>query len=238
MNVTDITSYSSNGKSLPLSKVCALGLLLSFVAAIVGCSGAAGEQDAADQLKKMSAIVSKTEGRVTSVVLAKTSAQEIDLETALPMLLKFKKLDSLVLNGTNISDEQLKSVAQLRSLGSLQLMDTPITDEGVKAISSLSNLSSLYVSGTKVTSDCLPEIAKLKKLTGLGINNTAISGGFDALESLPELVLLVAGKLTINAEDAEALGRLPALKRLDIREAVIDDAVLKQLRKNVEDVGY
>ena len=213
-------------------------LMLLAISIATGCGGAGAEKAAIDELKEMGALVLLENGRASSAVLAKTSAKEVDIDAALPLVAKLGKLESLVLNGTQITDDQLKIVGSMRSLGDLQLSDTGISDAGIKHLTGLSNLTSIYISGTKVTGACLSDISKLKKLSTVGINNTAVAGGYEALQGLDGLVLLVAGQLSISEEDAAAIAEIPNLKRLDIKEATVSPEALETLRKGVEDVGY
>jgi hypothetical protein len=198
----------------------------------------AAQSSAVDQLTALGATIIKTsDGKPNSLILSAPGKDPVDLAKALPLAVALVDLDSLQLSGTTVTDEQLKLVGKMKSLGDLQLAKTSITDEGMKHIAGLSGLTSLYVSGCKVTSDALVEIAKLKALKVLGIDETAISGGFEPLESLEELTLLVAGGLSISAQDADAIVRIPNLRRLDLTDATVSSEALKKLRKKIPAVG-
>lgn len=213
-------------------------VLFCFVVLLLnGCGGAGAEKAAVEELKSLGATVLLQNERASSLVLSNMMGKEVDLEAALPLVPKLTKLESLILSGTKVTDDQLKIVGQLRSLGDLQLSDTSISDAGITHLTGLSNLTSIYVSRTKVTSASMPEFGKLSKLSTLGIDDTGISGGYESLHGLEGLTLLVAGKLKITDADADAIVKIPNLKRLDITGAEVTEEVVKKLQKGLPEVG-
>ena len=64
-----------------------------------------------------------------------------------------RNLTILNANHTQISDESLKSIAQLPELQHLDLANTAITDEGLAHLEGLSQLQSLDVTSTEVTAE-------------------------------------------------------------------------------------
>ena len=205
----------------------------------VGCSG--NDKELGTQLKYLGATVSNhagSDGVPSSVILSNMSGKEVDLDEALPLVAELSKVENLTLMGTNVSDDQLVLVGKVSSLKALNLSETGITDAGIAHLSSLSKLTSLYLSGTKVTEACLTDVAKIKTLKSLAVDNTAVSGGYDALQSLAELELLVAGKLTINEEAAQQITEIPKLKRLDIMEAELEGGSLGILQSKIESVSH
>ena len=228
----------SKTSSTRLSGYAFCAAILLAATMLVGCTGAAGEKDAVAELESLGAVVMDKDGRASTAVLSTTTAKVVDLAVAIPLLKKLGKLESLVLNGTTVTDEQLQIVGELSSLGDLQLSDTPITDAGITHLTGLSNLTSIYVSNTKVTDASMSEFAKLSKLSTLGINGTQITGGFGALSALENLVLLVAGELTITDEELAKIANIPNLKRADLTGATVNEAAVADLRKNVKEVRF
>lgn len=217
--------------------VVAQMLIASALLLLNGCGGAGAEKAAIDELKSLGATVLLQNERASSLVLSNMMGKEVDLDAALPLIPKLTKLDSLILSGTQVTDEQLKLVGQAKSLGDLQLSDTPISDAGIKHLSGLTNLTSFYASRTKLTSASMPVFGKLPKLSTLGIDDTDISGGYESLQGLEGLTLLVAGKLKITDADADAIVKIPNLKRLDITGAEVAEDVVKKLQKGLPEVG-
>ncbi len=64
---------------------------------------------------------------------------------------KFQNLERLHLDGSNVSDANLESIAQLPKLNSLNLYNTAISDTGSKHLIHSANLSRIYLTNTKVT---------------------------------------------------------------------------------------
>ena len=70
----------------------------------------------------------------------------------------------LDLGRTLITDEALKTVAQLMRLVSLDLRQTKVTDAGLEILSGLKKLESLNLYGTEISDAGLKHLAKLKSL--------------------------------------------------------------------------
>jgi len=68
-------------------------------------------------------------------------------------LRKFKNLEKLWLDHTDISDNALKQVTALNNLGYLNIVNTKTTASGVKNLMNLPNLKMIYLQGIKITTD-------------------------------------------------------------------------------------
>jgi hypothetical protein len=67
------------------------------------------------------------------------------------------------------------------------------------------------------------------------LNDTKVSGGFEALQSCPNLQWVLIGGLEISDEDAEAIAKIPALSHVTRTGSTkISDAAVKTL-KGVKD---
>lgn len=73
---------------------------------------------------------------------------------------KFKHLNRLHLEFTNVTDAGLKNLKNLPYLESLNLYGTQITDAGLKQLASLKSLKTLYLWQTKVTAQGAAELQK------------------------------------------------------------------------------
>jgi len=68
-------------------------------------------------------------------------------------LRKFKNLEKLWLDHTDISDNALKQITALNNLGYLNIVNTKTTASGVKNLMNLPNLKMIYLQGIKITTD-------------------------------------------------------------------------------------
>ncbi len=79
------------------------------------------------------------------------------------------------LNGTEVTDTDLKNVNRFTKLQKLQLRETQITDAGLKELRDLRTLFLLDLSATKITDAGLKELKALKSLAFLDLRNTQVS---------------------------------------------------------------
>jgi uncharacterized membrane protein len=97
---------------------------------------------------------------------------DADLRDLLPLT---KQIVWLNLGRTKITNEGLKTVAQLTSLRQLHLEYTGIDDAGVKALLPLEQLRLLNLVGTNLHDEGLNHLASLKNLKKLFIYKTAVT---------------------------------------------------------------
>jgi hypothetical protein len=90
-------------------------------------------------------------------------------------LLALKSLKILGLNGKDIDDTALETVAKLRTLGSLRLEATQVTGSGFKALTKLVLLNDLSLRRAPITDAALEDLAKLKTLKSLNLTETTVS---------------------------------------------------------------
>ena len=84
-------------------------------------------------------------------------------------------LRQLHLDGTQITDVGMESLARIPSIVHLHLFDTQIGDSGVAHLSRLPNLVSLDLARTKVTDEGLKHLSGHQKLRTLMLSDTAVS---------------------------------------------------------------
>ena len=75
---------------------------------------------------------------------------------------QLKDLERLHLNGTNISDEQLKVLSKLAKIRYLNLYNTTISDAGLRILQNFSNLEKVYLSQTKVSNQGIAQLQRAK----------------------------------------------------------------------------
>src|SRR5262249_40640908 len=71
-----------------------------------------------------------------------------------------RKLATLDLSNTEVTDAGMRDLASLEGLATLNLFGTQVTDAGLKNLSSLKNLISLQLGGTRVTIDGVVKLHK------------------------------------------------------------------------------
>ena len=85
-------------------------------------------------------------------------------------------ITSVNLQGTQVTDDDLKKIAGLKNLESLNLTRTRVTDTGLKELAGLKNLKHLHLNWTAVTDVGLKEIAGFETLEQLDLQGTQVSG--------------------------------------------------------------
>lgn len=85
-----------------------------------------------------------------------------------------KTLQFIDLNGTKITSESLKHVAQMPNLYSLAVTDSAVGNENLKELQSLKKLTHLYLSRTKITADCFDDLATLKGIKEIYLVETKL----------------------------------------------------------------
>ncbi len=71
---------------------------------------------------------------------------------------RFEQLQRLHLDGTNVTDAQLKQIAKLEKLQYLNLYNTAITDQAIPALGTLPSLQKIYLGATQVTEPAIKQL--------------------------------------------------------------------------------
>jgi uncharacterized membrane protein len=85
-----------------------------------------------------------------------------------------RQVVSVDLGNSAVKDNDLKDVAQFTHVQKLYLQNSDVSDEGVKLLKDLKFLEVLNLSGTKITNKTLEEVATWKSLRKLYLYNTNI----------------------------------------------------------------
>lgn len=194
---------------------------------------AAREQAAKAELTKLGALVVMDAGRVhvNSVNLSTLKSPEM-LDSALAILPDLSRLSSLNVDGSQLKDSQAGAIGQLSSLQDLVLSNTQITDRALEQLGGLSRLNTIYLVGTKVTNEGLTALGRLGALKIVDVSGTEVSGGFEALAELSDLNWLVVQRLSLDGAALDAIGKLPSLTRLTLRESTYPKESLEALAKS------
>jgi hypothetical protein len=135
-------------------------------------------------------------------------------------------LHSLILDRVQITDNGLAHLKGLTQLGSLGLGWTKITDRGLESLKAWTKLFSLGLTETRITDAGLVHVAGLSKLHDLHLNGTRITDA--GLEHLKALHLLTSLRLKDTQVGDSGLAHLRVLPKL---------AILELDRTNVTDAG-
>ena len=112
------------------------------------------------------------------------SDHEINDEPALAFK-HLPRLKILRLSGAKFQPSLIGEIARCKRLASLDLSSTPITDKDMETLARLSGLKSLIVSDTKLSDESIDSISKMKSLSHLECDNTQFSEtGVQTLASL------------------------------------------------------
>ncbi len=132
---------------------------------------------------------------------------------------------------TEVTDEGLKSVGQLKTLQVLGLGETKrITDAGLAWLSGLSNIRSLYLPGLAITDKGLAHLRGMKELRRLVLADTPVDGsGFAFLKEVQHLKILNLSDTRLSNSGLAAVAGNKKLQVLHLRNTLVTDEGLVAL---------
>ncbi|MBN1591137.1 MAG: hypothetical protein JW888_16605 [Pirellulales bacterium] len=114
--------------------------------------------------------------RATSVSFLDSGITDSKLVMLIPHLKRLRHLEGLGFQGTEITDEGLRTIClSLPWLSMLKLQETDISDNGMQYLLEVRRLEFLDLSGTQVTDTSIPTLSKLHDLDYLSLDKTAIT---------------------------------------------------------------
>jgi Leucine-rich repeat (LRR) protein len=133
--------------------------------------------------------------------------------------------------GTTIGDDALKPLLGLRRVRSVLLNETPITDNGLATIGRLLTLTNVDLRGCKVSNAGIAHLAGLSRLRGLKLTGkdgaaTVDDDGLDAIAKLTSLKALALDHLWVSEEGLAKLKGLERLEELYLAQTVVGDEAL------------
>ena len=150
-----------------------------------------------------------------------------------------KNLKNLSLASTQVSDAGFAAIGKLSSLESLVLKHTAIHGQGVRQLESLTKLKALDLGDTPIDDGDLSQIGKLANLESLSLENTTITGaGFGKLNGLGKLALLNLNKTRVSDSALRQLGKLPKLIRLELSSSRVSDGGLREILESAPLLQY
>ncbi len=164
----------------------------------------------------------------SNVVQARLSPSCGDSELA--QVAQFDRLQSLDVDGANVTDAGLASLRRLTRLRSLYLGGRPITDAALVHLEALTGLETLSLNRTPVTDAGLVHLKGLAKLRWLELASTEVGdAGLASLEGLASLRSLWLNRTKVGDAGLAHLSRLPRLVQLELDSTWITDAGLVHL---------
>jgi Leucine Rich Repeat (LRR) protein len=129
-----------------------------------------------------------------------------------------------------IRDDALTSLPSLRRLRTLSLTFTQITDEGVAVLGRMPQLEILGMSSPQITNASMDHLTKLQNLRWLGVEVSQMDKkGVARLAELPKLTgLRISGK-GVDNDCLPIIAKLSQLQDLDLGGKMIDDRGLQYL---------
>lgn len=119
---------------------------------------------------------------------------------------------------TQLTDADLKNIAQLKHLQTLDLSGTNVTDAGLEELAEFTQLQTLHLDGTSVTDAGLKELAGLNHLQTLGLAETGVTGaGLKELSGLTELQHLYLNTFCLTDAGLKNLRGFTQLQTLKIK---------------------
>jgi beta-lactamase regulating signal transducer with metallopeptidase domain len=176
-------------------------------------------------------------GPVTSIDFA---GSRLIKDEDIDMLTVCRRVTTLGLGRTGITDAGLEKVAGMPQLTTLYLDNTRITDAGVATLKSLPELTTLGLGHTRTSDAGLLAVRELSKLTHLYIDNTQITdAGVKELKFLKHLTTLGLGHTAIGDPTLKTIRDFWDLRALYLDNTQITDDGMKDLAdvKNLETLG-
>ena len=117
-------------------------------------------------------------------------------------------IEVLELSYTDITDEGMTKLADLRNLKILHLGGTKVTDAGLQHLSRLQKLETLRLGGTEISDTGLKYLRTLKNLSSLDLYKTAVTDtGLEDLAGLPRVQSLYLSGTRATADGIRKLRR-------------------------------
>ncbi len=190
----------------------------------------AAEQVIATELEKAGVIVTKDQGRITSLNFAACSKPD---DAILAKLSQLDDLSSLNMANVAVTDAQLAHLQNLKNLKSLSLNASKITDAGLNRLTELSTVQSLQIGYNDVTDAGLDAVVKITSLHVLDLSYTKITDqGLKRLNALSNLNWLLIRGDSVTDAGVSSLSSIAALKHLTLsKDMKVSSSAVEQLKK-------
>ena len=147
----------------------------------------------------------------------------------LSFLARCPKLQHISLDGSGAGATAAKSLTGCQQLRTASFVCTLLDDDACKSIGRIAPLLNLNISGCNITDDGIMWLAQLRMVNVLNLNDTKVTGkGLRALAKCPNLEIIAAENVEVSAEELLALEDCRLLSDITISDAsAIDPDALK-----------
>ncbi|MFT5325341.1 MAG: hypothetical protein ACI8P0_003209 [Planctomycetaceae bacterium] len=157
-------------------------------------------------------------------------------DAALENLAGLRRVRSVLLNETAVTDAGMATVGKVTTLQNVDLRGCTISNAGLEPLTALSELKALRLSGesgvTSVDDDGMVHVAKMKNLKALLLDFLWISEvGLEQLAGLDKLEELYLAKTLVGDDALAMMSQFPRLKKLRISQCQFENAGLAHLTK-------
>jgi internalin A len=139
----------------------------------------------------------------------------------------FQDVASVNLDGTQVSDADLRLIGRLRHTKKLSLNRTDISDEGLASIHGMSQLIYLGLMKTKVTSEGIRLLPQPQNAWVLVLEDTSV--GDEAVSNLSGCQFLNLQGTKVTSEGMKGLAESKTLIDLSISRTAVDDSAVPTL---------
>ena len=176
-----------------------------------------------DFLARLSALSELEFLELENTIVAETDWQYIS---------QFRRLRTLYVRRSNISDEGVKYISQLPELEELNIEETKgISDAALVSISQLPKLSNLKLGFTKITDAGLLSYKPISNLQVLEMQGVkATSNGVESLKQIPSLKIVTLDWSEVDDKALDYFATLPNLKGLQLTATKVTPAAVKNFR--------
>ena len=165
-----------------------------------------------DGLKNLAALKNLQANDLGALSLANKGRGFPIEDSSLDCIAHLTGLQSLTIEQSDIGDEGVKKLANLKNLEILNLNHTLISPASIKTIATLSKLSELDLDGNRLNNQSLADLANLKNLQKLQLRSCGLSAG--ALKYTQNWGNLCELKLGGNKLGNEGIARLPIMPKI------------------------
>lgn len=143
-------------------------------------------------------------------------------------------LQELVLDGTEISDDDLARIKGHTQLKILWLKGTPITAKGVSHLVNLTQLERFHLTVSSVDDDVGETLKQLPNLISIGLSLTGAGDRtVEALAELPKLEVIGLSRTEVTDQAVNSLSRMKSLRQVSLRGSKVSPAGIDQLKKSL-----
>ncbi|MGZ0172538.1 MAG: leucine-rich repeat domain-containing protein [Planctomycetales bacterium] len=157
-------------------------------------------------------------------------------DSALEQLAGLRRLRSVLLNETGVTDAGMATLGKIPTLQNVDLRGCTISNAGLEPLAALSELKALRLSGesgaTSVDDDGMVHVAKMKNLKALLLDFLWVSEvGLEQLAGLDRLEELYLAKTLVGDDALATMSQFPRLKKLRISQCQFENEGLAHLAK-------